>query len=937
MLIAASNQEAVPTDIPVLDTTPYGAGPDDNVTDTSENAAITHHSATIGGKTIAYTARAGHLVAVDPSSSKPNAKFFYVSFTEDGADPSTRPVTFFYNGGPGSSAVFLLLGSYSPRRIHTDMPGFTPPPPYRMEDNPDSLLDRTDLVYINPIGTGYSAAIAPAKNRDFWGVDQDARSIKQFIKRYLTAFGRWNSPRFLFGESYGTARSCVLAWMLHEDGIDLNGIVLQSSVLDYPPTFSNPVGLLPTFAADAWWHKKTTVSPPPTDLPSFMTQVIAFAQGPYAKALAAFPKSDPATTQTLGEMLGISPVVLDSWALNVEANNGITSSFLVALLQNQGLALGIYDGRVTAIDTGIAAIVDPASGSNDPTMAAVSGVYTSMWNVYLNNDLQFTSTSNFVDLNDQAYANWDFSHIDPTGSQKGGKDASGNPIVYTAGDLAAAMAANPDLKVFSANGYFDGVTPFFQTKLTLDAMPLVDSKARANLTIRNYASGHMIYLDGASRTQMKADLTALYDGVIMQFAMRARFASLLAASRQAARQHLRPYFKRPGQGKGKLTLRVAPNAAPWTLPDRCRAYSWPSGLRGGGVIAIIELDGGYVTSDIEAFFQSIGKPSPTLKDVVISGPGNSPGRHEGDEADPDTEVTMDIEIAAAAYTLATGQPASIRVYWADGTDMGSIAAAISAASADGCDVCSISWGSDEANWQAAGQQAGVDYAANLNAAAKAASSGGMIVFAASGDNDSSDGGATPANVDLPSSSPYVIGCGGTTKTPQAETVWNNDPGSPEGNGTGGGFSTIFPSQPWQAGAPQGPGRMVPDVAGNADPFTGYQLVIHGASVPLGGTSAVAPLYAGLFASFGARLGLVTPKLWLNQTCFSDIVSGDNGFYRARIGPDPCTGLGAPIGDRLANLFGAVPAPAEIVAAAGAEPALARAPLQRSAPRPGKRA
>jgi carboxypeptidase C (cathepsin A) len=144
---------------------------------------------------------------VDASTSRPAAKFFYVAFTADDRDPSTRPVTFFYNGGPGSSSVFLLLGGFAPRRIRTSMPGFTPPPPYEMEDNPDSLLDRSDIVYINPVGTGYSAAIAPFKNRDFWGVDQDARSIRQFIKRYLTAFNRWNSPRFLYGESYGTART----------------------------------------------------------------------------------------------------------------------------------------------------------------------------------------------------------------------------------------------------------------------------------------------------------------------------------------------------------------------------------------------------------------------------------------------------------------------------------------------------------------------------------------------------------------------------------------------------------------------------------------------------------------------------------------------------------------------------------------------------------
>ncbi|MGO9741722.1 MAG: S10 family serine carboxypeptidase-like protein [Roseiarcus sp.] len=920
-----------PADVPVLDTTAYGAGPDDNIADVSENAAITHHSATIGGKTVPYTARAGHLAAVDPSSSKPYAKFFYVAFTADGADPSTRPVTFFYNGGPGSSAVFLLLGSFAPRRIHTDMPSFTPPPPYRMEDNPDSLLDRTDLVYINPVGTGYSAAIAPAKNRDFWGVDRDARSIKQFIKRYLTAFNRWNSPRFLFGESYGTARSCVLAWMLHEDGIDLNGVVLQSSVLDYTPTFSNPMGLLPTYAADAWFHKKTTVSPPPADLAGFMAHVTQFAVGPYAQAVQAFPNSDPATTQKLGEMLGISPVVLDSWSLNVEANNGVAASFLVTLLQSQGLALGVYDGRVTGVDTGIAAIVDPASGANDPTMTAVSGVYTSMWNVYLNNELQFTSTSNFVDLNDQAYANWDFSHIDPTGAQKGGKDASGNPIVYTAGDLAAAMAANPDLKVFSANGYFDGVTPFFQTKLTLDAMPLVDPHARANLSIHNYPSGHMIYLDGDSRTAMKADLSALYDGVTAHFVKRAKFAALLASKRRESRTHVHPYFKHPDHGPALLKERAAAAPETWALPDLCAAYSWPTSAMGGGVIAIVELDGGYQMSDIAAFLQSIGlaAQAPQVVDVVVSGAGNKPGQHAGDESDPDYEVTMDIQIAAAAYTIATGKAASIRVYWADGADMNAIAAAISAATADGCDVCSISWGSDEANWQSAGQQGGVDYVSQLNSAAKAATTAGMVVFAASGDNDSSDGGPTPANVDLPSSSPYVVGCGGTSKTRQSEVVWNNNPSDADGNGTGGGYSTLFPAQAWQAGAPQGPGRMVPDVAANADPNTGYQLIVHGSPAPLGGTSAVAPLYAGLVAAFGNKLGYVTPKLWLNQTCFTDIVSGDNGHFRASVGPDPCTGLGAPIGDRLAKLFGALTASATPAAAAAHR---SRSQVRRDHPR-----
>jgi subtilase family serine protease len=178
----------------------------------------------------------------------------------------------------------------------------------------------------------------------------------------------------------------------------------------------------------------------------------------------------------------------------------------------------------------------------------------------------------------------------------------------------------------------------------------------------------------------------------------------------------------------------------------------------------------------------------------------------------------------------------------------------------------------------------------------------MIVFAASGDNDSSDGGPIPANVDLPASAPHVIGCGGTNKTATSETVWNNDPGNPSGEGTGGGYSTLFPLPTWQIGAPNGPGRMVPDVSADADPNTGYNIILHGAPTVIGGTSAVAPLYAGLFAAFGTKLGYVTPELYLNQVCFNDITEGDNGAFRAQKGPDPCSGIGSPIGVKLAKLL-----------------------------------
>jgi kumamolisin len=356
----------------------------------------------------------------------------------------------------------------------------------------------------------------------------------------------------------------------------------------------------------------------------------------------------------------------------------------------------------------------------------------------------------------------------------------------------------------------------------------------------------------------------------------------------AKRANCRPYFK--------LVRRTGPAAheAPWNVPDLCAAYNWPApnDVPGGGVIAIVELGGGWVQSDMDQFFGSINQPSPSITDVSVDGTKNTP---DPSPSSPDGEVALDIQVAGAAYYSATGHAATIRVYWAQ-----DIASAVRAATADGCDVCSISWGADEAQWPAGtGPGSGLD----MEQAAADATSAGMIVFAASGDNDSSDGGPNPANVDLPASAPHVIGCGGTCKTRDKETVWNNDPGNPSGEGTGGGYSTLFTPMPdWQVGAGPGPGRMVPDVCADADPNTGYNIVLHGVPTVIGGTSAVAPLYAGLFASFGTKLHFITPELYLNQVCFNDITEGDNGAFRAGPGPDPCTGIGSPIGTRLAKLF-----------------------------------
>ena len=335
------------------------------------------------------------------------------------------------------------------------------------------------------------------------------------------------------------------------------------------------------------------------------------------------------------------------------------------------------------------------------------------------------------------------------------------------------------------------------------------------------------------------------------------------------------------------TRNITTKTKQWTVPQLAAAYGWPSKLPGGSTIAIVELGGGWTASDMSAYFTSIGQPEPTITDVSVDGTNNT---HQNPRNDADVEVALDIQVAAAAYYVATGKPANIRIYWSQ-----DIGAAVAKAAEDGCAVCSISWGADEAAW-------GTEAADAMEATALAATQSGMTIFAAAGDNDSSDGGPGSANVDCPGSCPHVISCGGTNKTATSETVWNDNPGRTNGEGTGGGYSLFFPVQAWQAGAPKAPtrvsgdknpgtGRMVPDVTANADPVTGYQIFCYGASTIVGGTSAVAPLYAGLFAAFGKKTGNAAPVLWANPHAFADITVGSNGDYSAEKGPDPCSGLG----------------------------------------------
>jgi kumamolisin len=334
---------------------------------------------------------------------------------------------------------------------------------------------------------------------------------------------------------------------------------------------------------------------------------------------------------------------------------------------------------------------------------------------------------------------------------------------------------------------------------------------------------------------------------------------------------------------------------PFTVAQLCKQYNFPQGVptNRAATIGILELGGGYQDSDLQQF-SSLNGISPAIQAnaVSVDGGTNSPG------GEADGEVLLDIQVAGAAYFYCTGALPTINVYFAPNADS-SFASVIQRAISDGCDVLSISWGKDEDAWDPTVAQQIEDLAAEAAAA-------GCVLFAASGDN-SSDDGAASANVDLPSGCPHIIGCGGTTKVPGAEVVWGD--GTANGRGTGGGFSALFPRPSWQVISNPDPAwpntRMVPDVAADADPDTGYEIVINGQQTPIGGTSAVAPLYSGLFAALaagkGAKLTQVAQTLWANPGAFVDIIKGSNGSYFARKGPDPCTGLGVPDGAKIQAL------------------------------------
>ncbi|MHC1478790.1 S10 family peptidase [Frateuria aurantia] len=464
-----------------------------------ERTSVTRHSVTINGHRIDYQATAGTVV-IDDAKNQPQAQVFYIAYTKVGAKPSQRPVTFLYNGGPGAASFWLAMGSIGPKRVLTDSPNPTGPAPYRLIDNPQSLLDKTDLVFIDAVGTGYSKPLGKATGKDFWGVDQDVSAFARAINRYVTINHRWNSPKFLFGESYGTTRSAALVDALQEGGMTMNGVVLMSSILNYairmPGYDEIYVGYLPSYAAAAWYHHK--LANRPADLGSYVNEVRAWANGPYAAALSQGQNLPQAQFDQIAQQLaaytGLSVDFVKRANLRIDLNR-----FRKELLRDESRTLGRFDSRFEGIDEDDAG----ESPEYDASDTGISGAFTSIFHQYLSDELKYTSPDEYVTGSNDAIRQWDWQHRAP-GSRRPLQTA------YVAGDLAHAIRVNPSLHVLSLNGYYDFATPFSITEYDISHMNLAPA-LRGNVQFRYFPSGHMIYLNTAVLPQLKQDLSDFYD------------------------------------------------------------------------------------------------------------------------------------------------------------------------------------------------------------------------------------------------------------------------------------------------------------------------------------------------------------------------------------------------------------------------------------------
>ncbi len=463
---------------------------------------ITHHEIKVGGKTLRYTATTGMMPLKNVDTGEVEAHIFYMAYTLDGQSSEHRPLTFSFNGGPGSASVWLHLGAIGPKRVRMQPDGMMPPPPYQLIDNEYTWLDQTDLVFIDPVGTGYSRAVKRDQTRKFLGLRGDIESVGEFIRLYLGRYERWSSPLFLVGESYGTTRAAGLSGYLVEHGIAFNGIMLISSILNFQTTDNAPgndlpfVLFLPTYSCAAWYHKKLAPEYE-QDFGKLRAEVEQWAAGPYADALAKGDRLTPQERQDvidhLARYTGLSKTYIDESNLRIEE-----SHFTKELLRDKKQTIGRLDSRFTG--TSRSAIAETASF--DPSMSAIRPPYTAMFNQYVRSELGYKSDLEYYILGGGfRFDEWDW------GVQRGG-------FPDTAQSLKDAFDKNPFMKLFIGSGYFDLATPYFATQYTLNHMSL-DQAQHAKVTLGYYGAGHMMYIQDSSLAELKKDV-----GTFMQNALK---------------------------------------------------------------------------------------------------------------------------------------------------------------------------------------------------------------------------------------------------------------------------------------------------------------------------------------------------------------------------------------------------------------------------------
>lgn len=457
---------------------------------------ITHHQITLNGRTLNYTATAGRL-PLKREDGKIEAEMFFVAYKLDGEDAGKRPLTFAFNGGPGSASVWLHMGALGPKRVVLQQNGFMPAAPYRTEDNPDTILDRTDIVMVDAMATGYSRAATAELTKKFLGVKGDVQAFGEFIRLYLSRYDRWSSPLFLLGESYGTTRAAGISGYLADHGIAFNGVTLLSMAVDFQTLEWNKSNdlpyllLVPTFNMIAGYHHKLAADLT-QDMAKTREEVVRWSTNDYALALgkgdALTPEEHRKIVEQLSRYIGLRPEVIEAHNLRIDV-----PTFGHELLLDQKLITGRLDGRFSSANP------DEDRFFYDPTSAAILPPYTSTFNNYLRTELNYKSDAPYrVFAYDQpGFRTWDWGNAE-----------QGFPS--TAGGLRSAMIKNPYMKILVMEGYYDLATPFTAANWTMDHLDL-GQQFRQNISYATYGAGHMVYIDRAEHDKMKKDLVNFMD------------------------------------------------------------------------------------------------------------------------------------------------------------------------------------------------------------------------------------------------------------------------------------------------------------------------------------------------------------------------------------------------------------------------------------------